>query len=341
MVDRARHFTSSDLHADKMASLGKLSAGLAHELNNPASAIVRSARSLHDAIAASENASRTLGGLSLTADQLSALETARSHALQSSSPSLLSPVQRAEREAAIEDWFLDHGADPRDAGPLAETAITLDRLESLAQSISAPQLPAALHWLAAGCLTRQLAGEIELAASRISTLVDAVKGFTHMDQHTSAGPVDVGQGLAQTLVIHNAKARTKSVNIQMAIDSALPPAQGVTGELNQVWANLIDNALDAVAPSGSVTITAAVEDQRLVVRVVDDGQGIPPDIKARIFDPFFTTKKIGHGTGLGLDIVKRIVQKHQGTIAVDSQPGRTQFSVALPLASSAAFETRA
>jgi signal transduction histidine kinase len=202
------------------------------------------------------------------------------------------------------------------------------------------ELSAALRWLAAGCLTRQLADEIELAASRISNLVDAVKGFTHMDLNTTAGPVDVGEGLAQTLVLHSGKARAKAVSVRMTIESGLPRAQGLVGELNQIWSNLIDNALDAVGPSGNVAITATAEGHQLIVRVIDDGPGIPADIRGRIFDPFFTTKKVGQGTGLGLDIVKRIVQKHRGTIEVESQPGYTQFSVALPLASAPRQETR-
>jgi signal transduction histidine kinase len=340
MVDRARHFTSSDLHADKMASLGKLSAGLAHELNNPASAIARSARLLHEAMTASENGSRALGSLALTSEQRAALDEVRSKAVQPAVQMVRSPIEQADREAEFEDWLLEHGADPEDAGPLAETGITLQMLDGLVRLLQGLELSAALRWLAAGCLTRQLADEIELAASRISNLVDAVKGFTHMDLNTTAGPVDVGEGLAQTLVLHSGKARAKAVSVRMTIESGLPRAQGLVGELNQIWSNLIDNALDAVGPSGNVAITATAEGHQLIVRVIDDGPGIPADIRGRIFDPFFTTKKVGQGTGLGLDIVKRIVQKHRGTIEVESQPGYTQFSVALPLASAPRQETR-
>ncbi len=340
MVDGARHFTSNDLHADKMASLGKLSAGLAHELNNPASAIVRSARSLHQAMTASENASRALGSLALTSEQRAAIDEVRSKAMQPALQMVRSPVEQADREAEFEDWLREHRADLEDAGPLAETGITLEMLDGLVRWLQGLGLSAALRWLAAGCLTRQLADEIELAASRISSLVDAVKGFTHMDLNATAGPVDVAEGLAQTLAIHSGKARAKAVSVRLAIESGLPRAQGLAGELNQIWSNLIDNALDAVGPSGSVAITATAEGRQLVVRVIDDGPGIPADIRGRIFDPFFTTKKVGQGTGLGLDIVKRIVQKHRGTIGVESQPGRTQFSVALPLASAPGQETR-
>jgi signal transduction histidine kinase len=202
-------------------------------------------------------------------------------------------------------------------------------------------LNAAIRWLAADCKTHQLAAEIELAASRISSLVDAVKGFTHMDQHATPGPVNVAEGLSQTLAIHRGKARAKGVSVNMEIDPDLPLAQGLAAEFNQIWANLIDNALDAAPPLGSVVIDAKREGQNVVVRVVDDGPGIPAENKVRIFDPFFTTKKVGQGTGLGLDIVRRILQKHHGTIALESQPGRTQFEVALPLASPGFHESQA
>ena len=186
-----------------------------------------------------------------------------------------------------------------------------------------------------------LADDIEQAGTRISSLIDAVKGFTRMDLNATAGPVDVTEGVSQTLAILKAKARAKSVSVTVTADPALPRALGVAGELNQIWANLIDNALDAVAESGHVAITAAVEGPYVVVRVIDDGPGIPPDVKRRIFDPFFTTKKVGEGTGLGLDIVNRIVRKQRGMIAVESEPGRTEFTVSLPLAPSATEATPA
>jgi signal transduction histidine kinase len=340
MVDRARHFTSSDLHAEKMASLGKLAAGLAHELNNPAAAIVRSARSLEGAISATENASRELGCLSLTPEQFAAIDGVRVQAMQPSAAGLRSPLEQADHEAAMEDWLSDHGADVRHAAALGEAGITPETLDQIVGSLQGPHLNIAVAWLAAGSLARQLTNEITTAASRISSLVEAVKGFTHMDQHASAAPVDIAKGLAQTLAIMNGKARAKAVAVRVDIDPALPQPCGVPGELNQIWANLIDNALDAAPQSGTVMVTANSEGQHVVVRVTDDGPGIPSEIKQRIFDPFFTTKKVGQGTGLGLDIVKRIISKHRGSISVESQPGRTQFSVALPLVSAAAGQEK-
>jgi len=167
---------------------------------------------------------------------------------------------------------------------------------------------------------------------RISGLVQAIKGFTHMDQATLAEPVDLTLNLSNTVTVLKSKARAKSIAVAVNVEPDLPRVRGFVGELNQVWANLIDNALDAVADAGRVEVTAKRERQRVVVRVVDNGPGIPAEIRARIFDPFFTTKPVGHGTGLGLDIVRRLVSHNDAEIDVESRPGRTEFRVSLPLA---------
>ena len=160
----------------------------------------------------------------------------------------------------------------------------------------------------------------------------AVKGFTHMDQATVAEPVDLIQGLSNTVAVLKSKARAKSVAVVVRVEPGLPRVRGFAAELNQIWANLIDNALDAVPDSGRVEVLANREGGRVTVRVVDNGIGIPAPIRGRIFDPFFTTKPVGQGTGLGLDIVRRLVRHNDGEISVESQPGRTEFRVVLPLA---------
>ena len=167
---------------------------------------------------------------------------------------------------------------------------------------------------------------------RISGLVASVKGFTHMDQATVAEPVDLVSSLSNTVAVLKSKARTKSVAVAVTVHPNLPRVSGFVGELNQIWANLIDNALDAVAESGRVEVTANCERQHVVVRVVDDGPGIPPEVRDRMFDPFFTTKGVGKGTGLGLDIVRRLVRHNEAQIEVESRPGRTEFRVSLPTA---------
>ena len=336
MLDRARLFTSSELHDEKMVSLGKLSAGLAHELNNPASAIERSATMLQARLAESERASRALGAAHLNDEQLAAVDALHESCFARRSPGVRSPIEQAEREEAISDWLTDHGIDDGIAESLAETAAAIENFEEIAKAVDAASLDAVLHWAAAGFAVRRLASDIQEASTRIAGLVLAIKGFTHMDQAAVAEPVDLTAGLASTVTVLGAKARGKAAAVIVNVEPALPRVRGFAGELNQVWSNLIDNALDAVGDNGRIEVSAGREDDRVVVRVVDDGAGIPADIKERIFDPFFTTKPVGEGTGLGLDIVRRLVRHNDGEITVESKPGRTEFRVALLVADDAA-----
>jgi signal transduction histidine kinase len=290
MVDRARAFKVGDLQVEKMASLGKLAAGLAHELNNPASAAARSAKLISEALAESEEASRELGAADLDDRALAVVERVRWACSAGPTTGVFSPLERADREEAVADWLLNHGADDALAAPLAEANVTLALLDELTAAVSGDQLRASLRWVAAGCAVRALARDVERAASRVHELVSAVKGFTYMDRAASPEPVDIAKGLTDTLAVMAAKARGRSASLSVDVPSDLPRVCGFGGELNQVWANLIDNALDAVNEGGRVAVAARAEGGRVVVRVTDDGAGIPAEVKSRIFDPFFTTK---------------------------------------------------
>lgn len=332
MIDRARAFTSSDLRLEKMASLGKLSAGLAHELNNPAAAIERSAALLEDRLEEAEQATRVLGAARLSEEQLAGIDAVRSACMASRVAGILSPLQRAAREEGIADWLASRGLDEALSPLLAETAVTLDSLDRIAGHIDGRGLEAVLRWAAAGCAVRDLASEIQEAAMRITGLVQAVKGFTHMDQATVAEPLDLATNLANTVTVLKSKARRKQVAVTVTVDPRLPRVLGFVGELNQVWSNLIDNALDAVATGGRVDVTARCESSHVLVSVIDDGPGMSPEVQARIFEPFFSTKPVGQGTGLGLDIVRRLLQHNHADIEVESAPGRTEFRVRLCVA---------
>ena len=332
MVDRARHFTSSYLHDEKLVSLGKLAAGLAHELNNPASAISRSANALSASVALADAAARAVGLAGLTAEQAAAVETAGNACVASGIRPVLSPLELEDRENSIADWLEIHRVEISLAEQLAQTDITFDALDRLADALNGPALCAGLQWLAARGAIASLTSEIHEASSRIYDLVRAIKGFTEMDRSAVPEPVDIEQGLANTLVVLRAKAKRKSVGVTSRIEKDVPPVFGFGGELNQVWANLIDNALDAVSDGGRVELDVAREGGAVVVRIVDDGAGISPEIRGRIFDPFFTTKPVGEGTGLGLDIVRRLIQRHHGQIELESRPGRTEFRITLPVA---------
>jgi len=334
MLDRARHFTASYLHDEKLVSLGKLAAGLAHELNNPASAIARSASSLASSLLETEDAARLLGSACLSTEQSALANRLREAGLTGGVRAVLSPLKQEERENAIILWLEKHHADASVAEALAETDVTFDLLDQLAASIQGPALNAALRWVAAGCASRRLASEIHESSSRIYDLVGAIKGFTEMDRASVPEPVDVERGMTNTLVVLRAKAKEKSVALSLSAGRDLPRVNGFGGELNQVWLNLIDNALDAVNEGGHVELVASREGDKVVVRIIDDGAGVPAEIRDRIFDPFFSTKPTGQGTGLGLDIVRRLVQRHNGQVELESQPGRTEFRVTLPVAES-------
>lgn len=336
MLDRARVFTSSDQQVEKILSLGRLAAGLAHELNNPASAVERSAATLKTCLADVEEASRALAAARLSDADLEAIGRLHEACSTASPRGHQSPIERADREDGIALYLDRHGIDGRLAESLADSVVTVEAFDQLAAALGGDRLTAALGWIAAICAARNLASEIETAASRIHTLVAAVRGFTYLDQAAAPKSVDIGVGLSDTLVVLGSKARTKSVATTLSVAPGLPPVDGYGGELNQVWANLIDNAVDAVpAAGGRVDVSAALEGRFVVVRVVDNGAGIPEDVQRRVFEPFFTTKPVGVGTGLGLDIARRIVNRHDGILEFDTGPDGTEFRVMLPAGQSA------
>jgi signal transduction histidine kinase len=242
----------------------------------------------------------------------------------------ISAMARADKEDAIGDWLRSHNITDEYAGPLSETEVTIPMLDMLASHVG-PALDTTMQWLSAGCVVRTLSDEIETAASRIHELVGAVKSFSYMDHAPTPEPVDIRRGISDTLTMLGAKVRAKEAEVSLIFADDLPRVHAVGAELNQVWMNLIDNALDAIAARGHLTVSAGAELDRVIVRVVDDGPGIPVEIQGRIFDPFFTTKGVGKGTGLGLDIVRRLLQRHEGEIALESAPGRTEFQVRLAL----------
>jgi signal transduction histidine kinase len=332
MLDRARLFTSSELQNEKMISLGKLSAGLAHELNNPASAIERCAAMLGNRLKDSEEAARDLAAETLNDEQIATVEAVRRACMAKKLHEVRSTLEQSDREEAMEAWLAGHGLDTTNAQILADTEVTFEVLELLAVGVERPALNAVLRWAAAGCAVRNLTSKIQESAIRVSNLVNAVKGFTHMDQANVAEPVDLGSCLANTVTVLQSKAREKLVDVTLELEAEVPKVRGFAAELNQVWGNLIDNALDAADNGGRVQVLANRDNQSVVVRILDDGAGIPHEIRDRIFDPFFTTKPMGQGTGLGLDIARRLVRHNEGAIAFESQPGRTEFRVTLPMA---------
>jgi signal transduction histidine kinase len=286
---------------------------------------------LEDRLAESEEAARYLAAATLTDGAIAAVDAVRGSCMGRRDRVARSPLEQSDREEDMERWMARHGLDTANAPMLADTEVTFEALDLLVAVVERPTLNAVVRWASAGCAMRNLTSMIQDSAMRISSLVTAVKGFTRMDQANVAEAVDVGSSLVCTVAVLKSKAQEKSVAVTLELEAELPKVRGFAGELNQVWGNLIENALDAVVHGGRVEVVAVRENNSVVVRIVDDGAGIPREIRDRIFDPFFTTKPMGQGTGLGLDIARRLARHNDGAIDFESQPGQTEFRVTLPI----------
>jgi signal transduction histidine kinase len=326
LARRMRQTQRAFRQQEKLAALGKLSAGLTHELNNPAAAARRASEELGTAVLEAQLAALEHDARFSPAER-AALVTMRGET--ASGAASLDPLALGDAEDELADRLDEHGIEePWDLAPaLAATGVGADRLQHLADALGDGSLEDGLVWLVKTIELVGLAEEVATSAGRISELVGAMKDYTYMDR-AAVGEVDVVSGLENTLTILGHKLKGVSVRREYAED--LPKVQGNGGELNQVWTNLIDNAADAVDGRGNITVRAFVEEERIVVEVVDDGPGIPPEARGRVFEPFYTTKEVGAGTGLGLDVVRRIVVGYGGGVSVRSEPGETRFTVGLP-----------
>ena len=338
MTTRVRDMTRMTQQEDKMASLGRLSAGLAHELNNPVAAVVRSADTLKEHMRASPEGFKALMHLKLTDGQVDSVNEAFfskvDQKIKSGATSRgLSLMERTALEDDVTDWLDDNGVDDSVdlAEPLVEFGFTTDDLDGVLAKIGDDNLAGVLRWLVGNLVTEKLVLDISEASKRISTLVGSIKNYTHMDRGAGKERVPLGDGIRNTLTLLDHKLRSKHIAVTLDVAPNLPPVCGWPGELNQVWTNLIDNAIDALPDGGKLTISSEPDRQFVLTKVIDNGPGIDADIQDKIFEPFFTTKEIGKGTGLGLDIVQGIVKHHNGAISVSSKPGETVFSVCLPV----------
>lgn len=340
MSDRIREMTRMETQQEKLMALGKLSAGLAHELNNPAAAARRAAQTLMEAMENVRAASLKLLQHSFSEAQRAAMLQFEQEAMRqtaSTGQQSSDPLDVNDREEAVTNWLERHNVDePYKIAPLlADACVNPQKLDGLAATTGENTVGYILRRVAALITVYGLVREIDNSTRRISDLVTAIKRYSYMDQG-SFQEVNLQEDLDNTLRIFGHRLK-EGVTVIREYDPQLPRVCAYGGELNQVWTNLIDNALDAMNGNGELRVRALRELDCAVVEIGDNGPGIPPDEQSRIFDPFFTTKKVGEGTGLGLDTVMRIVRKHHGSIELKSQPGDTRFRVRLPFKQPAAL----
>ncbi|PYX86335.1 MAG: histidine kinase [Acidobacteria bacterium] len=332
MVDRVREYAQLNSQRDKLASLGKLSAGLAHELNNPASAGKRAAMELRRAFQGLEAAHEEFEKNDPSQEQRISLRTVEVNARNRHAEAKpKDAMEQSDREEAIGTWLDRAGVQKGwEVAPLlAEAEVTVQELQQLEKRLGSQLLGPGLRRMVGKLEVFRLAHELENSTSRISELVAAIKEYSYMDQAPNQ-EVDVSKGIESTLTILHHKLK-QGVNVIRKYDPNLPKVFSYGSELNQVWTNLIDNAIDAMKGKGDLQILTCREQDDVLVEIVDNGTGIPAEIQPQIFDPFFTTKAVGDGTGLGLDTVYRIIRKHHGSINVSSHPGYTCFRVRLPI----------
>ncbi len=333
MSDRVREVTAADQQRDKLIALGKLSAGLAHELNNPAAGATRAANDLITVLAELRAADLRLCSHDLTPEQHASIRAFESAAIEHTvTAKQMNSLEQSDLEDLIVTWLEEHGIeDPwKLSNNLVEAGIDASALERMLGEVETSAIADVLARVNSQLAAAKLAREIKTGTARISELVAAIKEYSYMDQ-VSVQEVDIHKGLESTLLILKYKLKKKNIALTREYAEDLPHIKAYGSELNQVWTNLIVNAIEAMSEGGKLKVRTKREPIDILVEIRDNGSGIPEGVKSRVFEPFFTTKPVGEGTGLGLDTVARIVRRHRGNIRFESKPGDTCFQVRLPI----------
>jgi len=332
MTERARSFATTQMQHEKVSALGRLSAGIAHELNNPASAIDRISSELTHRLQLNYELTHQLLRHNINTDLIHNLESlvGSKHTAKSNKGSAL---QRIENEDTITHWLQEHGYPPNAQAveTFAEAGFSGEDFDRMSKTVSPEAFVDVLLWFENLLASQRVIKDLAEASAHISKLVAAIKSHVQMDRTNELQQTNIHDDIGHTLTLLGYKLRDKKIKVTTTFCDNLPSVSAYVGELNQVWTNIIDNAIYALGEEGALTIETTCDDKNVNVRIIDNGTGIPPEILSRIFDPFFTTKKVGEGTGIGLDLVKRIIKHHNGDIKVNSKPGRTEFLVCIPV----------
>ncbi|MEM7572400.1 MAG: ATP-binding protein [Bacteroidota bacterium] len=333
MTERVRNFQQARLTDEKMMALGKMSAGLAHELNNPAAAIVRASEILYNHLHQTPERFKSVITMPVSpeqVDEVNGILFARLAAFQDIDLSLM---EREEKMDDLIDWLEDNDIDKSDemAENLVDFGFSIDDMDQVKQILPSEALEPVLWWIDSNLSTERLVSDIKVSGERIASLVSSIKSYSHMDQQPSMEVIDIVHGLKDTITILQHRFKKQGVELDKELSCDLAKIKAIPGELNQVWTNLLSNALDVLPNGGKISIRTYTERKSMCLEIIDNGPGVPEDIQNRIFEPFFTTKGVGEGTGMGLDIVKRIVDRHHGSITLESEPGRTCFRTCFPI----------
>ncbi len=343
MTERARVFATTRMQQEKVSALGKLAAGIAHELNNPAAAIDRISDVLNNRLALNIEMTEDLLECNIDPALIRNIrEIARSKGNNRSGKKRITALQRMQMENDLNDWLSANGFEETDelAETFTEAGFSLDELEKINGDVGSKAFQKVLRWLENLISSQLIIRDLEDASERITNLVGAIKSHVHMDRMDNLHFTDIHKDIEDTLILLGYKIRDKNITVKKNFCDNMSEVEAYSGDLNQVWTNIIDNAIYAVPENGEIAIETKCDQKDITVSIRDNGSGIPKEILSRIFDPFFTTKKMGEGTGIGLDMVQGIISRHNGDIKVNSVPGRTEFVLCVPVKQSSLNQKR-